>query len=262
MPESESTLLEDLPPTEETRVSELQEELLQEKVRLDKNGVVLPPKGTPVLSAATRAKPCAEGNKCLYSVSWDYSSQAKKFEEGVDAPHIDERTPLSAKYSVMASPHATLKDNKGVVWHMKGVSLVMTTEDGKSEPQAKVDAAARSFKNCAVHVLQSHQKGKVHAILQQQSAKCSPWMRSMMVNAAKLMVPVMEHSSGQDKFTLLADTFDYSMKHNCKKLQISECFLDFYVTVFHSIWPILCAIPPLISFNICKQMSHSKTPHI
>lgn len=63
------------------------------------------------------------------------------------------------------------------------------------------NVAAHKFRNCKMHVLQSREQGHVHAILMQQTSACDPWMRRLMLGAAKMMVPVREHKSGVTEFS-------------------------------------------------------------
>ena len=60
----------------------------------------------------------------------------------------------------------------------------------------EVKDTKQQFKQCQVRIVQSQKDGQVHAVLMQQTSQCVPWMRALMVGAAKVLTPVKGHSSG------------------------------------------------------------------
>ena len=99
----------------------------------------------------------------------------------------------------MASPHAELEDNH-LSWLLQGVDLLATTSDDQDK-QREVKHDKQQFRRCQAHIIQSLEGGRVHALMMQQTSQCAPWMRQLMVGAAKVLTPVSGHSSGADVFS-------------------------------------------------------------
>jgi enhancing lycopene biosynthesis protein 2 len=122
--------------------------------------------------------------------------------DSLDDAELVEHIPLDTKYTVKASPHLML-DDQHVSWLLQGVSLKATLESEDKHRRQEIKHDKEQFAQCKVHIVQSQKNGRVHAVLMQQSSQCVPWMRNLLVGAAKVVTPVMDHASGAEAFSQL-----------------------------------------------------------
>ena len=93
----------------------------------------------------------------------------------------------SIEFMVQVEPHTQIQHwlTPATSWLIQGKYVDLRDDLGQAENA--------HFKNCAVHMVQSH-SGEVHSLLLQKSHNaCKPWMHQLLISAATTLTPVMQH---------------------------------------------------------------------
>ena len=158
----------------------------------------------------------------------------------------------SIEFMVQVEPHTQIQHavTPATSWLIQAKYVDLRDEHGRRGQQAE----NAQFKNCAVHMVQSH-SGKVHSILLEKSVPtdnaCKPWMHQLLISAAITLTPVMQHDGSLHTDTVWghksttrythrthADghTIQGHTKHHYKAPQNSDHLLDLTVVVLGHEW--------------------------
>ena len=108
---------------------------------------------------------------------------------------------------MLVTQHARLKAGE-TSWRLQGQQLhIKEQQDGRAASPKKSSRLAfketnydQQFKNCEMHVIQSATNGAVRALLIQHHSRCEPWLRRQLLQAGKLVVPVIRHPDNDAEF--------------------------------------------------------------
>jgi hypothetical protein len=152
-----------------------------------------------LLDVDVRNQVCPFDHQCTYQLDWKFKSKSLHQMTRNGLPVVTEKPPVSARCTIVATPHTTIYDGQHIAWKLTGEKLSMKTD--RTHTASEEQALQKQWVQCEQHVVQNRATGRVHAILLQQHDRCVPWMRNTMLGAAKQMTAIKAHSEGKTHFT-------------------------------------------------------------